>query len=252
MIYILKYKNGYYIKNSYDQIENANFIKHYLKERIKSLYYTNLFFLREKYKNRLVPDCILQNTAKVFATDEANKCLQKYENRNIPYKFELILTGNLKKKDINNILRDCKLKIEELYTIFIYLSKKGYKYSYYKIVKKAKGKKGAVLPKPAKINKDEIVEKIGNTTLSDTEIKNNRTNSNYLIARIFDNGTHWHCFLQTKFGVLGKEPGENGSNSHFHYISDRFGISKEDLIKSIKNGEYPSVKNHITIIDSNY
>lgn len=53
-----------------------------------------------------------------------------------------------------------------------------------------------------------------------------------------------------KGGVLGNEPGEYGSKSHIHYISDSFSISLEDVIKGFKAGICPHSKVHITLDES--
>lgn len=75
--------------------------------------------------------------------------------------------------------------------------------------------------------------------------------SQFVLARILNNGVHWHCFFQTKRGVSGKEPGEFGSKSHIHYISDSFGISLDDIIKGFKGGYCPHSKVHIILNDEN-
>lgn len=76
------------------------------------------------------------------------------------------------------------------------------------------------------------------------------TFSQFVLARILNNGKHWHCFYQTRRGLLGNEPGEYGSKSHIHYISDSFSISLKDVIKGFKAGICPHSKVHITLDES--
>lgn len=63
-----------------------------------------------------------------------------------------------------------------------------------------------------------------------------------------ENGIHWHCFLQTYKGLKGMESGVQGSRPHLHYLSDSFGISKDDLVKMIKMGKYPNTPVHIPLL----
>ena len=51
-------------------------------------------------------------------------------------------------------------------------------------------------------------------------------------------------------GIAFIKPGEYGSKSHIHYISDSFGLSLEDVIKGFKAGICPHSKVHITFDES--
>jgi hypothetical protein len=57
------------------------------------------------------------------------------------------------------------------------------------------------------------------------------------VAKIIENDEEWHCFFLTYNSIAGKENWENGQ-PHFHYVSNLFGIKKEDLIEQIKSKEY--------------
>ena len=50
-------------------------------------------------------------------------------------------------------------------------------------------------------------------------------------------GSHWHAFIRTYQGLKGNEPGIQGSVPHIHYYSD-------------KNGNYPTAKVHIPLVES--
>lgn len=88
----------------------------------------------------------------------------------------------------------------------------------------------------------------GETTLTEGQMRTIINQADVLIVRIFDNGSHWHCFLQTYKGLKGMESGVQGSRPHLHYLSDSFGISKADLVKMIKIGRYPNTPVHIPLL----
>ena len=54
------------------------------------------------------------------------------------------------------------------------------------------------------------------------------------------NESHWFCLFSTKRGISGDEPGKYGKQPHLHFISDAFGISKEDFISRFKAGNASS------------
>lgn len=97
---------------------------------------------------------------------------------------------------------------------------------------------------------ENTIEHYGETSLTDGQMKEIITISQFVLARILNNGEHWHCFYQTRRGLLGNEPGKYGSKSHIHYISDSFGLSLEDVIKGFKAGICPHSKVHIILEES--
>lgn len=94
---------------------------------------------------------------------------------------------------------------------------------------------------------DGSIETIGNTEMSDGEMKALLHDRKVVVARILHKDEHWHCFYHTFKGLAGEEPGENGSKPHWHYISDKFGITREDLQERLKNCDLPQSKSHIFI-----
>ena len=66
-------------------------------------------------------------------------------------------------------------------------------------------------------------------------------------ARIYHRNEHWHCFYFTFKGLAGLESGMMGAKPHYHYISDKSGISREELNKRISECDMPSSKVHIII-----
>ncbi len=120
-------------------------------------------------------------------------------------------------------------------------------YSNYTSVKLPNGIQENDLPKFAHIAGEKIA-KIGNTVLSEGQLKNLINHRKVIIARFLDNKDSWHCFYQTIKGVAGEEKGATG-RPHLHYISDKWGYSRADVVKLIKSGSCPCTKIHIDLIE---
>jgi hypothetical protein len=57
------------------------------------------------------------------------------------------------------------------------------------------------------------------------------------VVKILERDDEWHCFFITYNSLRGDESWKQGQ-PHFHYISDKFGISKEELIKQLRSRDY--------------
>lgn len=235
--------------NEMENVEGANYIDTVRHFHIQSMYPPILDYLRRKFFIKK-PDLLLQSLAMSYAVESTKKKFQEIANITIPESFVKIFTADLKEKEKNRLLRDSSISLDVLSAIFFMATKLGYKFTYYKYEGEPKAYNKGDLPYLIHMKDNGEIEKVGDTNLTDNQLKDLIESSNYLIARIFDNGTYWHCFLQTKRGLTGKEPGRNGTHKHIHYISDKFGLSKEELINDyLKKGRYPTIKNHIKITD---
>lgn len=99
-------------------------------------------------------------------------------------------------------------------------------------------------------HKDGAVEKMGETNMSDGQLKAILDQRKVIQARIYHKDSIWHCFYYTFRGLNGQEPGDFGAKPHYHYLSNKFGMSIEDLLERIKLNNVPSGV-HI-LLDKNY
>lgn len=96
-------------------------------------------------------------------------------------------------------------------------------------------------------NDDGSIDYIGKTDMSEGEMRALLEQRKVIQARIYHKGSHWHCFYFTYKGLVGQEKGEMGSKSHYHYISDKSGMTWDELIDCIKKCKMPTSKGHIII-----
>ena len=186
---------------------------------------------------------------KSVAKEIAERQIMEAKDMILPPQLYDILEKNLYKRDQVRCLKGIELSPLQLGALFIQAGVRGYKFSNYCYKGKPKNFLENELPSFIFIRDDGNLDKYGSTSLMDGQLKNYVTSSKFILARILDNGEQWHCFYQTKTGLQGKENGDLGSRPHIHYISDSFGISREDFVKALKGGKVPSSKVHILLTE---
>lgn len=183
------------------------------------------------------------------ADDMTEALLNDIEDKPLPPQIVKLLEQDLKKKDQVSLLKGVTLTKEQLSTLFLQASKRGYKFSSYRFEGRPKQYDEKDLPTYIYLHDNGSVEYGGNTNMTEGQMKDLIHTSDFLVARIFDNGKHWHCFFQNAKGLQGKESGKLGAQPHLHYISDSFGLTKEGLVKLIKGGKYPHTPVHLLLKD---
>jgi hypothetical protein len=184
--------------------------------------------------------------------DEANAIAEErmkvLDGIELPHQLNKLLGSDLFKKEQIKLLKGISLSADQLGGLFVQAGSQGYRFSNYRFKGIPKEYREKDLPTFIYLKDDGNLDTYGSTSLSDGELRDLVIRSKFIVARILDNGKKWHCFYQTKSGVQGKEPGKLGANPHIHYISDSFGISRDDFIKALKGGRVPSSEVHIRLI----
>lgn len=84
------------------------------------------------------------------------------------------------------------------------------------------------------------IEKMGETDLSEGQMRDLLRKRKVYIIYIFHKGDIWHCFFSTYKAINGEEHGQiMGNQPHYHYISDKWGISRERMNECIQSGKLP-------------
>lgn len=121
----------------------------------------------------------------------------------------------------------------------------GCTYSNYLTEKLPNGIEEKDLPRLVRVEGDKVI-KVGATTLSDGQLKNLVNHRKVIVAKFLDNKDGWHCFYQTYKGVSGEEKGAQ-DRPHLHYLSDKWAIPRETVVKQIKEGNAPTTRVHIDL-----
>ena len=242
-----KYKDGdkEIIANQMEDVENVSYRETMVKFHASSIA-PAIKVMLEKDKNFNLPynDEIINQVALMFA----KKSYIELSKESVDSKLKNIFQKELNKKEQIRLLKGVQLTEPQLSSLFNFAEESGYKFSHYKWQGDPKSIKEEKLPSFMLLKDDGSVEYVGDTTLTEGQMRTIINQADVLIVRIFDNGIHWHCFLQTYKGLKGMESGVQGSRPHLHYLSDSFGISKDDLVKMIKMGKYPNTPVHIPLL----
>lgn len=233
------------ITNSMNEVENVGFREYIIQFHTKSIYPALQISANKKF------GCfaelfkgVIYNQAKEIAIEN----FESFASKSVPPEIIEILNKPLKKKEQIRLLKGCELTESQFCALFALAEKKGYSFSHYKYEGEPTVVKKEELPKFIHIKEDGSVEFFGESSLSEGQMRLVVEQADVLIARVLDNGVHWHCFLQTFKGLKGQEGGVQGSRPHLHYISDSFGISRKVLVEMIKRGDYPGTPIHIPLL----
>ena len=78
---------------------------------------------------------------------------------------------------------------------------------------------------------------IGDTNLSNAEMKLAIEKRNRIISEFIGDEDNWHCFFRTMAGIKGTEEPHIG-HPHLHYISSAWGISRKNVIEQLTSYRY--------------
>lgn len=229
-------------------VERVNPIEYYKKSEIDSriiLYRTMI-----EMKNPVLAQSLTDDDYTRYVTQkvESEGYCEKIEGVGVHENF-LKLLETTRKKDQIALLKGMTITTNQLLSL-IFKSYKDYNYLYsrYTFETLPKDINDKKAPRFAAILNDGAVKTIGETELTDGQVKKMLTERKVVVAHFFDRGNDWHCLFTTYNSIGGKENHNNGQ-PHYHYFSSAFGITREDFIKSMKCGDYRSTSVHIDLLE---
>jgi hypothetical protein len=188
-----------------------------------------------------------------FLESTAHKDWENYfkqiQSQELSPTFYKLLEANSNDEQFN-LLKGASLTSSQLMKfIFDAWERSGYTYSFYKSHHNHNGVSNTDLPDFAYKNEENEIKKIGRTEMSDGAIKHAINYQKTNIARFIEKDDTWHCFFYTTKSMNGEERGSDGK-PHLHYISDKWRISREEVIFQLKSKNYklPSKLPHINFI----
>ena len=165
------------------------------------------------------------------------------------HKNFLELLNTERKKDQVRLLKGMTINPDQLMSlIFKSYNDYGFVYSKYCFENLPMNLQEKKLPKLFHVNDDGTIKKVGETDLTDGQLKNIIEQRKVIVSHFFEKDEIWHGFFLTYNSIAGKENHNNGQ-PHFHYISSGFEIAKEDFITSMENGKYLSSNIHFDLLE---
>lgn len=239
-------KKGFTRIFSEEKIEKVNPVEYYKKIELekRALGLRDMLYAQNPFLTSLLDDSFFEKKAKEFLGDFFNQ----FESVEIPQNF-LKLLETTKKSEQIKLLKGQSINPDQLMAlIFKSYEILGMVYSRYLFEKLSKGIDPENLPKIIHVLDDGKVKTVGKTEMTEGQLKNVIRYRKSIVAHFFEKDGDWHCLFVTYASMRGEENWKNGQ-PHFHYISSAFGISKEDFIKSMEDGNYKSTSVHIDLLD---
>ena len=173
-----------------------------------------------------------------------------YPNSYCPIKLRKILR-TIGKKEQEKLLQGFQFSYEEFMAFLLFAGRQGFLFSQYAHQREPDKSLKDRMPVIIDANGGEV-KTVGKTDLSEGALRTIVNQNKRIIAQFLTKGDRWVCFYRTRRGLNGEEPGKHGHEPHMHFISCDYGMSKEDIINGIKNGETPSNGYHVRIKKQEY
>lgn len=171
-----------------------------------------------------------------------NKGYQLDDNLN-----KLIEDETLNKKEQTQLVVAKEYDAEQIILFFDKSSQKGYKYMRKTFEKIPSNYIDEQIPLYATIKENGEVVQYG-SSMSDKGVKNFILERKRTAVQIAYNEEHWHCFIFDYSGLAGREGGKQFNGvKHCHYISDKFGMQRDTLLKMLESFHHPSATIHMKL-----
>lgn len=227
-------QRGHYTIYESPDIEYTDPIKHFSEIHLIVNYEFN-----KKFFISTIPDTqpkVIDTLSYKMAMEQWQNSYHDYLNMEIPINLITLLSSNSKKEQLH-LLKGLSITPDQLVAFILRANKDfGFTFSQYSSEFHTTGINKKDLPLFAEID-GEIVNKIGKTALSDKQLKHAIKFRKVMVAKFIDNETNWQCFFLTYKSIFGGESWQNGQ-PHLHYISNKFGLSRERVLKELKSKEY--------------
>ncbi len=142
-----------------------------------------------------------------------------------------------KKQEQINLLKGVTLSVYGL-TAFIFKAylDHGYTFSQYRSDQHHNGVVESDLPTLIHVDQDKV-KYSGTTKLTAGQLKQVVDHRKVIIAKFIDRGDNWHCFFTTFQSLKGEENWQSGT-PHYHYISNTFGLTREQVLVELQSKNY--------------
>jgi len=183
------------------------------------------------------PDAIIEKVIKQNAIKVWKRQFENIMTQTVPDNFFKILDSSSKKEQIQ-LLKGLAITGEEL-TCFIFKAWTDYAfvYSTYFSEHSHNGLDETQMPVFAYKEEDSKIVAIGNTSLTDGQIKQAIDDRKVIVSKFLDKGDNWHCFFLSFRSLKGQESW-NGGQPHLHYISHKWGLTRDYVLEQLRSKDY--------------
>lgn len=240
--------NGFYRIFWDDKVEKVNPVEYYKNYELnkRAISFRDLLVMKDPFlAGKLTTDFYVKLAKEEI---EKEKFWETKEEIEVPENFLKLLETTRKKEQVS-LLKGLSINPDQLISlIFKSFNDHHYLYSRYRFENLPKDLGDKKRPKVADISKEGVIKTVGETELTEGQVKKMINERKVIIAHFFDRGDDWHCLFITYNSIDGRENHKNGQ-PHFHYILSAFGITRDDFIKSMESGNYKSTPIHIDLLE---
>lgn len=238
-------KGGSYSIVSSGDVENVDPIEYFIETATQTCYHGMCGLVKLKFPN--VPIGTLEPTIMIKAKSVVIPYISKIVSFPPPINLISVLNSTSKKEQIA-LLKGVSLSAEKLISMVCFAyTNLGFRYSEYVGEHDQKGLNVIDLPTLAEKMEDGTIKVIGETMLSEGQLRNAIEHRRIVSSKFLDKDDVWYCFFLTAKGIRGEEA---GSGPHLHYISSSWGLTREYVLEQLKGRKYglPSLP-HIEYTD---
>lgn len=156
----------------------------------------------------------------------------------------LNLLKTSKKAEQQKLLKEQTISTYELFAFIIHAYKEfGLRFSQYIFNHTQKGIDSTELTDFTHLKEDGTIVTSRESEFSDGQLKQAIKHRVVMIAKFIGDDKNWHCFFTNYKSLKGKEKAYKNGQAHFHYISNKWGLSKEKVIHELSKRKYklPSI-----------
>lgn len=217
--------------------------------------YYRLLYAEMMYKNLAwvlsvkCPNHVPEQYVRKYALGKTDELIAKALSKSHPNSVihQLLSDDSLSKKQQETLLKDAILTGSEILWLNKEAQDLGYLLDVYHEETYPDKFNEKRMPIVFNQKEDGSFDVLGSTDMTEGELRALLEQRKVVQARIYHRNSSWHCFYYTFKGLAGEECGVLGSQPHYHYLSNRSGVSWDTLLKRIKACNMPTSKVHIRI-----
>lgn len=228
---IVPVENGRYIVIG--QGEPVNYVSPiaYLEKLSKEVHLqARRMMLPQKLQHSPISEVILQKEA----DDDWQKKLIEIRALNLPDNYYKLLGSNKKKEQIK-LLKGQSLTGDQWQSLLFRAGEAfGYTYSKFRVEFLPEWANGYKIPKLIHLRDDGTVETVGETNMSEGQLRQLMEQRTVRVSHFLDNGNRWHCLFTTYRSLNGQENYGKGT-PHMHYLSNFWELDRKLVVNGLKS-----------------
>lgn len=225
----------YLINNSDGPIEFVRFSEFRKRRYVEGSVATGYELIKREPKSSDFSESAIRATLLGKAESDWAELETEMRSKGFPNALKWTLSAPNKRRQKQQ-LKQCSFSADEFISFLFYAEDEGYLYSQYLAQHNHRGLNEDDLPELIDANTTPT-RVVGETALTEGQLRQVISDRSVVVSTFLDKGDEWHCFFATYESLKGEENWQDGT-PHFHYLSDKFGISREEAVRQLTSRKY--------------